>query len=301
MPATSIATGDDRGSVPGSSDPGDELALAWTDLVSPPDSAETADLVDELPAAAGLGDGRADPELHSAGGIADDVLESLELSSDPASPPQGPSLNPFGLDEQEIKFVYGYLLGWSLADCATYAGFQGGSSTGAKIRDRSHVWAEIQRHQRANVPQLSNGQDFRYTVGDLMSDMRSIIQANIVDALTFDNDGKPRMKLVSQMPHAVRRAIKKIKIGPKGDIEIELYDKLSAMRMLSAALGLRPKMPGPEDPPEGAEPEIIPPQSNSPTTIERMVTTQTVSFERIAKDNSDAIKRAIVPSTIDGA
>lgn len=292
------SSGDGRG-LPGASNPADELERAWSELLDGPDQGPAPHHDDQLPDDGGGSSDRAG--LPAAGGLEDDVLSSLELSSDKEPPLQTPSLNPFGLDEQEIKFAHAYTLGWSLADAARYAGYQGGSSTGAKVRDRPHVTAEIQRHRRADVAQMSNGHDFRYTAGDLLGDMRAIIQANIVDALTFDEGGKPRMKLVSQMPHAVRRAIKKIKIGPKGDIEIELYDKLSAMRMLSAALGLRPKLRDPAEDPdelgdESGGAEILPPQNGTPTTIERMVTTQTVSFERIAKDNSDAIKRSIIPA-----
>jgi hypothetical protein len=66
--------------------------------------------------------------------------------------------------------------------------------------------------------------------------------SKITDVLQWDSAGNIYLTATNELPDHVRRAIKKVKVTPNKDgqnsIEVEMHDKISALRLLAKHHGL---------------------------------------------------------------
>lgn len=66
--------------------------------------------------------------------------------------------------------------------------------------------------------------------------------SKITDVLQWDSAGNVYLTATEQLPDHVRRAIKKVKVTPNKDgqnsIEVEMHDKIAALRLLAKHHGL---------------------------------------------------------------
>ena len=66
--------------------------------------------------------------------------------------------------------------------------------------------------------------------------------SKITDVLQWDSAGNVYLTATNELPDHVRRAIKKVKVTPNRDgnnsIEVEMHDKISALRLLAKHHGL---------------------------------------------------------------
>jgi hypothetical protein len=66
--------------------------------------------------------------------------------------------------------------------------------------------------------------------------------SKITDVLQWDSAGNVYLTATDQLPDHVRRAIKKVKVTPNKDgqnsIEVEMHDKIAALRLLAKHHGL---------------------------------------------------------------
>lgn len=72
-------------------------------------------------------------------------------------------------------------------------------------------------------------------------ELLSIAASNITDVLTWDQHGGVNLLSTDQIPEHVRRSIKKVKITPNqygNSIEVEMHDKLAALRVMARYHGL---------------------------------------------------------------
>jgi len=72
-------------------------------------------------------------------------------------------------------------------------------------------------------------------------ELLSIAASNITDVLTWDQHGGVSLLSTEQIPDHVKRSIKKVKITPNqfgNAIEVEMHDKLAALRVMARYHGL---------------------------------------------------------------
>lgn len=72
-------------------------------------------------------------------------------------------------------------------------------------------------------------------------ELLSIAASNITDVLTWDQHGGVHLLGTDQIPDHVKRSIKKVKITPNqygNSIEVEMHDKLAALRVMARYHGL---------------------------------------------------------------
>jgi hypothetical protein len=66
--------------------------------------------------------------------------------------------------------------------------------------------------------------------------------SKITDVLQWDSAGNVYLTATNELPDHVRRAIKKVKVTPNKDgqnsIEVEMHDKIAALRLLAKHHGL---------------------------------------------------------------
>ena len=84
----------------------------------------------------------------------------------------------------------------------------------------------------------SGSEDKREAV---LSEIEAIGSAAITDVLSWDSTGNVMVKNSYDLPLHVQKSIKKVKVTPTKDgnaIEVEMHDKISALRLLSKHHGL---------------------------------------------------------------
>lgn len=72
-------------------------------------------------------------------------------------------------------------------------------------------------------------------------ELLSIAASNITDVLTWDSTGMVHLLGTNQIPEHVKKSIKKVKITPNqygNAIEVEMHDKLAALRVMARYHGL---------------------------------------------------------------
>lgn len=85
----------------------------------------------------------------------------------------------------------------------------------------------------------SNDVDKRQAV---LGELELLGGSKITDILQWDSSGNVYLTATDQLPDHVRRAIKKVKVTPNKDgqnsIEVEMHDKIAALRLLAKHHGL---------------------------------------------------------------
>ena len=92
------------------------------------------------------------------------------------------------------------------------------------------------REQRAAL--ASNDVDRREAV---VQELEAIASGEVTDVLSWDELGNVGVCASDRLPDRARRAIKKVKVTPNqhgNQIEVEMHDKLSALRLLAKHRGL---------------------------------------------------------------
>lgn len=72
-------------------------------------------------------------------------------------------------------------------------------------------------------------------------ELATIAASDITEVMSWDEQGRVTLKDAKDVPLSTRRAIKKVKVTPTrmgNAIEVEMHDKVSALRMLSQHHGL---------------------------------------------------------------
>ena len=75
----------------------------------------------------------------------------------------------------------------------------------------------------------------------VVQELEALSSSEITDVLTWDEMGRVHVRASDQLSARARRAIKKVKITPGEEgntIEVEMHDKLSALRLLAKHRGL---------------------------------------------------------------
>ena len=76
----------------------------------------------------------------------------------------------------------------------------------------------------------------------VLGELKLIGGSKITDVLQWDASGNVYLTATDQLPDHVKRAIKKVKVTPNKEglnsIEVEMHDKLGALRMLAKHHGL---------------------------------------------------------------
>ena len=75
----------------------------------------------------------------------------------------------------------------------------------------------------------------------VVQELEALSSSEITDVLSWDEMGRVQVKASDQLSARARRAIKKVKITPGEEgntIEVEMHDKLSALRLLAKHRGL---------------------------------------------------------------
>lgn len=75
----------------------------------------------------------------------------------------------------------------------------------------------------------------------VLNEIEAIGSAAITDVLSWDSTGNVTVKNSYDLPLHVQKSIKKVKVTPTKDgnaIEVEMHDKISALRLLSKHHGL---------------------------------------------------------------
>lgn len=75
----------------------------------------------------------------------------------------------------------------------------------------------------------------------VVQELEALSGSEITDVLSWDEMGRVQVRASDQLSPRARRAIKKVKITPGEEgntIEVEMHDKLSALRLLAKHRGL---------------------------------------------------------------
>jgi len=75
----------------------------------------------------------------------------------------------------------------------------------------------------------------------VLGELDALAGAEITDVLWWNSDGDVTVRSSEDLPDRMRKAIKKMKVRPTPDgneIEVEMHDKLSALRLLAKHEGL---------------------------------------------------------------
>jgi len=75
----------------------------------------------------------------------------------------------------------------------------------------------------------------------VVQELEALSSSEITDVLSWDEMGRVQVRASDQLSARTRRAIKKVKITPGEEgntIEVEMHDKLSALRLLAKHRGL---------------------------------------------------------------
>ena len=75
----------------------------------------------------------------------------------------------------------------------------------------------------------------------VVQELEALSGSEITDVLSWDEMGRVQVRASDQLSARARRAIKKVKITPSEEgntIEVEMHDKLSALRLLAKHRGL---------------------------------------------------------------
>ena len=75
----------------------------------------------------------------------------------------------------------------------------------------------------------------------VLGELDALAAAEITDVLSWDADGEVHVRASEELPARVRKAIKRVKVRPTSagnEIEVELHDKMAALRLLSKHTGL---------------------------------------------------------------
>lgn len=75
----------------------------------------------------------------------------------------------------------------------------------------------------------------------VVQELEAIASGEITDVLSWDDMGRVQIRSSDQLSDRARRSIKKVKVVPTehgNNIEVEMHDKLSALRLLAKHRGL---------------------------------------------------------------
>jgi len=75
----------------------------------------------------------------------------------------------------------------------------------------------------------------------VINELEAIASGEVTDVLSWDEMGRVQVRPSDQLSPRARRSIKKVKITPHehgNSIEVEMHDKLSALRLLAKHRGL---------------------------------------------------------------
>lgn len=75
----------------------------------------------------------------------------------------------------------------------------------------------------------------------VIHELEAIAASEVTDVISWTADGQVAMKPSDELSHGARKAIKKVKVTPTrlgSSIEVEMHDKMGALRMLAKHHGL---------------------------------------------------------------
>jgi len=122
-------------------------------------------------------------------------------------------------------------------------------SSGVENRSKPHIMDYVEELQKDALRRHMISQ------ARTLEELVAIGFSNITDILTVDGDGRVTMKDLDEAPRHVTSSIKKMKLKrtnkPDGDfdeiLEIELHDKMTALKMLGTFQGLFERQDGGDD------------------------------------------------------
>jgi hypothetical protein len=123
-------------------------------------------------------------------------------------------------------------------------------------RDSLEYWGGI----RPLVRSLGRPREIMDHRSGIANELLAVSFASLDDVMTWDEEGRVKIKASRDIPKHILKAIKKVKVTAVTDkdgattqtLELEMWDKLSALRVLARASGL---LDTPED--EGDKPSVI--------------------------------------------
>ena len=119
-------------------------------------------------------------------------------------------------------------------------------------RDTVAYWGGI----RPLTKRLGRNQIIERNRDGIATELICLGVTKLTDFMSWDEDGKVRIKASRDIPEGAMKALKKIKVTTDKDgnntLEIELYDKVAALRVLARAAGL---LDTPED--DSDKPSVI--------------------------------------------
>jgi hypothetical protein len=92
--------------------------------------------------------------------------------------------------------------------------------------------------RQARAALASQNEDRREAV---VQELEAIASGEITDILSWDDLGRVQLRASDQLSDRARRSIKKVRVTPSehgNNIEVEMHDKLSALRLLAKHRGL---------------------------------------------------------------
>jgi hypothetical protein len=123
-------------------------------------------------------------------------------------------------------------------------------------RDSLEYWGGI----RPLVRSLGRPREIMDHRSGIANELLAVSFASLDDVMTWDEEGRVKIKASRDIPKHILKAIKKVKVTAVTDkdgattqtLELEMWDKLSALRVLARASGL---LDTPED--ESDKPSVI--------------------------------------------
>ena len=120
------------------------------------------------------------------------------------------------------------------------------------VRDTVAYWGGI----RPLTKRLGRNQIIERNRDGIATELICLGVTKLTDFMSWDENGKVRIKASRDIPEGAMKALKKIKVtvDKEGNntLEIELYDKVAALRVLARAAGL---LDTPED--DSDKPSVI--------------------------------------------
>jgi hypothetical protein len=187
-----------------------------------------------------------------------------------------PLSNPLGLTQNQLRYAVAYVAHpeANASQVARIAGFKHAGNIAKRMLRHKLVLQEIARRRKLEGEPKAEGDDLREL-------LRAIINADPIDLFVSGYRGKLKLKAWEEIEPGIRRAIKAMRVLPDGTIEVEMFDKISAVYLLGRDFGLFQEAQAPAEParepadgPTSAQAEAAPPTPEPPRprrTLEQLL------------------------------
>ena len=145
------------------------------------------------------------------------------------------------------------------------------------VRDTVAYWGGI----RPLTKRLGRNQIIEHHRDGIATELVCLGVVKLTDFMSWDENGRVRVKASRDIPEIAMKALKKIKVTTDKEgnntLEIELYDKVAALRVLARAAGL---LDTPED--DSDKPSVIGISMRGPDPVPGQPTT---TYEEVPNGN----------------